>query len=235
MTGSERRSPGGAGPRRWAAVLVLLATLVLAGWLVRAPGGGSAVAGPAATEPVTVSDPGPFEVPVAGTGRDPLTPAEIDVARRVAPVPAGSEFLSVELAPGATRRAAVLHYEYAGDRLVKRVVDLAAGRVDETFGATGRQPPATAGETATAYALLLADPAGNLLRDRFRAATGAALTRPDQLTVEAQIHIGRPGSPAAECGAHRCVTLLPRPAGQPYLDLTDVVVDLSGRAVVRLT
>ncbi|MER7591787.1 hypothetical protein ABTW72_30040 [Micromonospora sp. NPDC127501] len=241
--------------RRLAAVLIALITLTLAGWLLRSAPPGVAVAGSGGEAP-RVSDPTPGEVPTAGSGRDPLTPTEVALATRIATDPAlsgqardvtgaaGPELLSVELADpsGADRRHAdVLLYDYATDQLVKRVIDVPGGRVEATFAATRMQPPATARETEAALALLLADPAAELLRQRFRTATGTEFTSPGQLSIEAQVFVAQGGGPKARggaaadaCGEHRCLMLLPLPAGQPYLDLTDVVVDLSGRTVVRL-
>ncbi len=203
-------------------------------------------------EPPKISDPGFRTAPAAGTGRDALTPDEVTRARALA-VDAGlrsqtadvtgaggPEVLSVQLdgdgaSPQDVRQAAVLLYDYRSDRLLKRVVDLAAGRVDGTFAARRRQPPPTERETGAAVELLWRDEAAAVLRERFQASTGTPLTSRDQLTFEAQTFSADDGDrgPAAACGVHRCLVLLPRPADRPFLDLTDLVVDLSARAVVR--
>jgi hypothetical protein len=147
---------------------------------------------------------------------------------------AGAEILSVNL-PGAVgegglRRAEVLLYDYRSDRLLKRVVNLTAGKVDGSYSAAGRQPPPVTREIEAASGLLWNDKSAAVLHERFKAATGADLTSLAQLTVDAQSFTAAEGP----CARHRCLMLLPQPAGQPYLDLTDLVVDLSARAVIRL-
>ena len=130
----------------------------------------------------------------------------------------------------------MLLYDYRTDRLLKRVVDLTAGTADATFSGTGRQPPPPAREVSTAAGVLWAGDTAAVLRDRFHAATGGTLTSLDQVSFEAQTFSADAGvrGAAATCGAHRCLMLLPQPPGHEFLDLTDVVVDLSTRSVVRL-
>jgi hypothetical protein len=256
-----------------AMAVAAVATAGLLGWGTRAspPGfGGPAAAaspGPAAEETPGVSDPTAGPVPAAGTGRDPLTPAEASRARTIAVDPAlvaettdvtgspGPEYLSFELAEppaggdtaGAARRAALYFYDYAADRLIKRVVDLTAGRLEGSYAASQMQPPATPREVEAALALLLADAAGDVLRSRYATVTGDQLTSAEQLVVTAQIFVTEPAGAAQpaeaagqggarDCGRHRCLILLPRqPGGGPFIDISDVVVDLSGRGVVRLS
>ena len=242
---------------RWMAAMVALFAVGFLGWLWGSSTDPSrpAVAADAVpgAETPQISDPGAVPVPVTGSGRDPLTPAEQTEAGRLAVDDSvraattdvtgapGPEPLSVSLpeasaAPDDHRRAAVLLYDYRTDRLLKRVVDLTAGRVEATFSGTGRQPPPTAREITSAADRLWDDRTAKLLRDRFQVATGTALNSLDQLTIDAQAYTADPGDkgPAAACGTHRCLILLPEPSGRPFLDLTDVVVDLSARTVIRL-
>lgn len=240
---------------RWAVAAVAVGAV---GWLGYSWGSASGPHGPAvAAEPAAqttdtpeISDPAARPAPAAGTGRDALTPDEVARARSialdaglrsgaadVAGAP-GAEMLSVALSEddhGAVRRATVLVYDYRSDRLIKQVVDLTAGRLDKSVSAQRMQPPPTEHEIAAAAGLLWDDDAAALLRERFQASTGTALTSLDQVTVEAQTYSADAGDhgPLAGCGMHRCLVLLPRPADRPFLDLTDLVVDLSARTVVR--
>jgi hypothetical protein len=236
---------------RTAAAILVLSGVGFLGWAWGSSGSPArpAVAaspGVPAAETPQISDPGQQPLPAAGTGRDALTPTEIGTARRLAvdsdlrattadvTGAPGPEILSVSL-PGAQgadapRRAAVLLYDYRTDRLLKRVVNLTAGTVDNTFSAAGRQPPPVAREIDTAAGLVWNDAAGSVLRARSQAATGTELTSLGQLTIDAQSFTAAEGP----CARHRCLMLLPQPAGHPYLDLTDLVVDLSARTVIRL-
>lgn len=220
-----------------------------------APPGRPAVAasgGAAPAETAEITEPAAVPVPPAGTGRDALTPAENSAALALAIDPdirtrttdvsgaAGPEIMTVQLPadaqPDGPRRADVMLYDYRTDRLLKRVVDLTARQVVKTFTATGMQPPATARETTAAATLLWTDELGTLLRDRYQARTGNPLTSLEQLSLESQTFVADPGSNSAAgaCGTHRCVILLPQPPGEQFIDLTDVVVDLSARTVLRL-
>ncbi|MEU8115275.1 hypothetical protein [Micromonospora sp. NPDC048947] len=224
----------------------MAAAVVTVGFVGYALGTWSGPAGsPAAAETPVVEDPPAAPAPAAGTGRDALTPNEIAIAREVAVDAAlraettdvtgapGPELLSVALAGGdGPRRAAVLLYDYRDDRLIKRVIDLAGRAVAGSFSASDRQPPPTEREVATATDLLWADPAAKLLRERFHTATGRDLTARSDVEVEAQTVPDGTGA-AAACGAHRCLMLLPRPRDAAYLDLTDLVIDLSTRKVVQ--
>lgn len=210
------------------------------GWML----GSSAGAEDPGAAPVVprITDPPEEPVPASGTGRDPLTPAETARARELALAgltdtdatdvtgAAGPEVLTVRRADGdgTARRADVLAYDYRGDKLVKVAVDLTAGRVTGTFAATGMQPPATPREVATAVDLLWRHDLGELMRERFRQATGAAPALAAELQPGAQTYTGEP------CAVHRCVLLLLHRPGEPYVDLTDLVVDLSAGTVVRL-
>ena len=149
---------------------------------------------------------------------------------------AGPEYLSAEIATdGGGRRAEVYYYDYRADRLVKQVVDLSTGRVTGSYSATGMQPPAARREIDAALNLLLAGPFGADLRQGFAAATGRAYLGPDDIVASAYIHEARPADTLArECGAHRCLQLVVQAVDGPFVDLDDLIIDLSGRAVVRL-
>jgi hypothetical protein len=221
----------------------------------RAPGGevppASAGAEPAqepAAAPTTEPTTGP--APAAGSGRDPLTPSELDRARAAAlaaPLAsstdvngaAGLEYLSFELVETkdtkAPRRAAVYLYDYTADKLVKRVVNLKTGAVEGTFAAAGRQPPPADREVAKALEIFLADGLSADFKARYQKATGKAFTSPDQLEVTGTTYVARPADTGADqCGAHRCVQFITQVPDGPFIDITDIVVDLSGRTVARL-
>ncbi|MEW2426501.1 hypothetical protein AB0877_00655 [Micromonospora sp. NPDC047644] len=229
--------------RTAAAMVAAVVAMWSLGWVLGSSAGaenpGAALVVPRITDPPEVP------VPATGTGRDPLTPAETDRARELALAglatagpagptdvtgAAGPELLTVRRADGdgSARRADVLAYDYRGDKLVKVAVDLTAGRVTGTFAAAGMQPPATPREVATAVDLLWRHDLGELMRERFRQATGAAPASAAELEPGAQTYTGKP------CAVHRCVLLLLHRPGEPYVDLTDLVVDLSAGTVVRL-
>lgn len=229
--------------RTVAAMAVAVVAMGILGWTL----GSSAGADDPAAAPAVpqITDPPEVPVPVTGTGRDPLTPAETTRARELALAglaaagpggatdvtgAAGPEVLTVRRADGdgTARRADVLAYDYRGDKLVKVVVDLTAGQVTGTFAATGMQPPATTREVAAAVDLLWRHDLGDLMRERFRQASGAAPAAAAELESAAQTYTGEP------CSTHRCVLLLLHRPGEPYVDLTDLVVDLSAGTVVRL-
>ncbi|GAB3944519.1 hypothetical protein GCM10027614_34850 [Micromonospora vulcania] len=246
---------------RWGAGLATAAALVafaVAPWGAGASPQPSNVGatGPSGTvDPVgpgQVSDPSYGPPPASGTGRDPLTPAELDLARSLddsggGPLAGaedvtgavGGEQLSVELVarrPDGHRRAALYTYDYRTDRLVKQVVDLTAGRLEGSYVAAEMQPPTVPREVRVALDLLLADPLGERLRTRYRELAGRPLTAPDQLAVTAQTYLSPAGKgAAASCGRHRCVQLITQLPDGPFVDVTDLVVDLSGRTVVRLS
>lgn len=219
-----------------------------AGTNTAAPDGPSSSPGdvPAESEPM-----GP--APAKGTGRDPLTPDEIDSALRLAVDPVlrqsartvtgapGPEPLTVDLADPlpadtdpdkAPRRADVYFYNYADNTLVKRVVNLTAGVLERSSQAPGMQPAPSRAETAEALKLLVAAPSGGPLKAQYKAATGTELAGPEQLDANGSSYIADVGDTAtAQCGAHRCLILFVKVRGGVYLDTTRTVVDLSARAV----
>jgi len=221
----------------------------------RAPGGEAAAA--AETEPAQApaaapaTDPTTGPAPAAGVGRDPLTPSELDRARTAAldaslragttdvNGAAGPEYLSFELveskAAGAPRRAAVYFYDYTANKLIKRVVNLKTGAVEGTFSAARRQPPPADREVAKALEIFLADGLSADFKTRFQTATGKAFTAPAQLDITGTTYVARPADTGADkCGENRCVQFITQVPNGPFIDITDIVVDLSGRTVARL-
>jgi len=213
----------------------------------RAPAGAAPTGEPAEAD-VAESPP-----PATGVGRDPLTPSELDRARAAAldatlragatdvTGAAGPEYLSFELVdakaadPAEARRAAVYFYDYKTDTLIKRVVNLRTGAVEGTFTAAGRQPPPSDKERERAFALFLDNGLSADFKARYRQLTGQAFTSPDQVEVTATTYVARPADTGAEqCGTHRCVQFITQVPDGPFIDITDIVVDLSGRTVARL-
>ncbi|MEU7901478.1 hypothetical protein [Actinoplanes sp. NPDC049118] len=201
-----------------------------------------------AAEPAGVSDPGPSPEPLVGTGNDPLTTHELARARAAALTPrlkaeardvtgaAGPEYLWAEVVTdGAGRHAEVYYYDYRADKLVKQVVDLATGKVTGSYAAAGMQPPPARREVGAALGLLLAGPFAADLRDGYARATGRAFAGRDDIVVTAHVYDPRPADTGARrCGAHRCLQLVVQAVGGPFIDLSHLIVDLSGRRVARL-
>ena len=201
-----------------------------------------------AAEPPRVSNPSPEPEPSTGVGDQPLTAAEVDKARPVAVTPElsasakdvtgakGPEYLSSEIVEGGTgREAAFYFYDYRTDELVKQVVDVTAGRVTGSFRAKDMQLPAADREVATALDLVLAAPVGADVKALYTKVTGKPWTSKDQLKVEAHVYRARPAdTEARECGRHRCLQLVARVTDGPFVDLNDIIIDLSGRTVVRV-
>lgn len=205
-----------------------------------APGGG--------VPPAAVSNPSPVPTGATGAGDEPLTAGEAERARQVALTPslaasakdvtgkAGPEFLSTEIVEDADgRRADVYFYDYAANKLHKQVVDLRTGTLAGSYAAAGMQPPATGREVTTALDLLLAAPQAAELRSRYATVTGKPFTGPADLRVTAHTYEARPADTAAsKCTTHRCVRLVVEAADGAFVDVNDMIIDLSGRTVVRL-
>ncbi|GGS10820.1 hypothetical protein GCM10010269_57510 [Streptomyces humidus] len=190
------------------------------------------------------------------TGRGPLTETEVDRAKALALGPGrmpgardvsgrkGPEYLDTELAESAVpsgdeaRRVDVLFYDYGSDQLVKKTVDLTSGTVESTRTAGGVQPPPSADETIRAAELLIRSGLGAGLRKDFKAAArGRELTGAAQLTLQGiSYNTAEQSGPAslAACGRHRCVRLFTRVKGGPWIDTTDLVIDLSDGSVRRI-
>ncbi|MFJ9590069.1 Tat pathway signal sequence domain protein [Streptomyces acidicola] len=185
-----------------------------------------------------------------------MTEAEVDRARSLAlggnSMPGarsvtgrpGPEYLDADLADsavptrGEVRRAEVLFYDYGSDKLVKRTVNLTAGKVERTDTAAGVQPPPSPEETDRAAGLLIKSALGAGLREDFKAATrGTELTSASQLTLQGiSYNTAVQSGPAAlaDCGTHRCVRLFTQVKGGPWIDTTNLVIDLSDSTVRRI-
>lgn len=200
--------------------------------------------------PAVVEKPGPAGE--RGSGRDPLTPDEAERARAFAVDDAfraesadvhgrpGGEYLRTELSeqgpdadPGRT--ADVYFYNYRDGTTVKRVVDLGSGKVVSSSSAEDIQPPPSERETREALALLLKSTESRQLKANFRHATDRRLARPGQLNSTGMSYRALGSGAVAECARHRCVSLFTRVGGAgPWIDVTDVVVDLTDRTVSRV-
>ncbi|MGC5011075.1 hypothetical protein ACLQ2R_09960 [Streptosporangium sp. DT93] len=178
---------------------------------------------------------------------DPLTGQE--VARAGAIASAGSrshlaagrtKLLYVERdddkdSPGQRRADAYL-YDYGGDRLIVRTVDLGRGTVVRETVEQGVQPPPSKEEETTAAGLLLADPGfGKGLREAYARAGGGALRSAAALGLRGLIFTpsGESGS-ARQCETHRCLRLFVRLPDGTWLDTSRVVVDLSAKKIHTL-
>ncbi|GAA3785947.1 Tat pathway signal sequence domain protein [Streptomyces phyllanthi] len=193
-----------------------------------------------------------------GTGRDPLTDDEMERVERLAlsrqllragenaEGERGPERLNVQLAepnedelddPNAPRRADATFYDYKNDTLVTRTVNLDTGKVEETSTQRGVQPAFSRTETVEAAQLLIASPVGAGLKADYKDATGKELTSPDQLVLTGMVFRAEQGTrPAtlAKCGEHRCVRLFTKVKNGPWIDTSDLIVDLSARKVAKL-
>jgi hypothetical protein len=202
----------------------------------------------AVAEQAKVSDPLPVPEAATGSGNDALTSSEVQRARTIALTPqlaanaedvtgkAGPEYLSAEVDTEAGGREAELYYyDYKSEKLLKQVVDLKAGKLVNSFSATGMQPPASEQESRTALELLIADPAGNTLKEAYRAATGKPLNGTEGLVPTAHIYTAKPADTGAgKCGGNRCVQLIVATADGQFLSISEFIIDLSGRTVARL-
>ncbi|MGI5196215.1 hypothetical protein ACQEVY_21595 [Streptomyces sp. CA-288835] len=109
------------------------------------------------------------------------------------------------------------------------------GEVVRPDSAPGVHPAPTDQESREALKVLLASPLGNVVRLDFQAATGRPLAAPAQLRVRGLVYEGSGSAELADCdGAHRCVRLLTRVVGGPWIDTRRFVIDLSARTAHRL-
>ncbi len=203
----------------------------------------------AAAEQPRVSDPDPGPEPAAGKGSDALTTTEVDKARTAALTPqlaaearnvageAGPEYLSADLdAEGGGREAELYFYDYRTDKLIKQVVDLRTGKVAKSFSAANMQPPASEREAAVALDLLLADPLGAEFKAAYEKTTGKQLAGKEGLVATAHTYQARPADRgASQCGAKRCVQLIVETADGKFINVSDLIIDLSGHKVARLS
>ncbi|MFF8841736.1 Tat pathway signal sequence domain protein [Streptomyces sp. NPDC015127] len=214
------------------------------------------------TGSVSAAEPGPGTVAVPregerGIGRDPLTPAELSRAEQIALTPdartqgenaaggRGPQHLGTNLAEpppsapeAAVRRAEVSFYDYRTDALVTTTVNLDTGKVERTGEQRGVQPSPHPEELREAVALILADPLGSDLKADYRHATGRALTSPDQLWFNGDVYRTYREKDVpdalARCGEHRCVRLVTKVVDGPWIEIRDLIVDLSARTVARV-
>jgi hypothetical protein len=238
--------------RKWAwgtgiAVVTAVTAFGAASWQANAAPSPSTPPGAAAEQP-RVSDPQAGPEPAAGTGSDPLTSTEVERARKIAVTPqlasgtedvtgaAGPEYLSAELDADADGRGAELYYyDYKADKLVKQVVDLNAGKLTGSYSAAKMQPPASRREVTAALDILLADPLASDLKEAFRAATGKQLAGKQDLVADAHVYTADAAdSGASQCGKHRCLQLVVQTEDGHFIDVNQIIIDLSGRTAARL-
>ncbi|BCY08623.1 hypothetical protein [Actinoplanes sp. L3-i22] len=204
-------------------------------------------ASPAAAEQARVSDPSPVPEAATGTGSDPLTSTEVDKARAIALTPqlaanardvtgkAGPEYLAAELDEETGRQAEVYYYDYQAGKLYKQVVDLKTGKLAKSYSAAGMQPPASPQEAKTALELFVANPLSADFKAAFRKATGKTFAGTDGIEPIAHIYTSKPADRGAtQCGKSRCVQLIVKTADGHFINVTEIVIDLSGRTVARL-
>jgi hypothetical protein len=192
----------------------------------------------------------------SGSGYDPLSPEEQQLAQEIAGQNPGiaaamnaesrTEVLlterhaeTKEVVRSGTwpRRADVYTYLYDSDTLLQAVVNLTSGQVDSVETVQNVQPPLTQNETARAIQLLLADPAVTAnIAAQYQAITGTTLTKPEtQLKLNTLIYRAdampdsNPG--AAACGLHRCAQFLIATQDDIVIDVLPIV-DLSAGALV---
>lgn len=218
-------------------------------------GASAATASPSPTESGTGTPAASPGTAGAGVGYDPPTAEESARARTIAVDAAlldstvdvnrsrGPEMLDPELvvddaagAPARTdRRIGVYLYDYKGNTLIKRVVNLTSGKVESSVSAQKVQPPLSQREVATAFQILMGSDSADTFKSRFRQATGRDFTDPGQVTLVGHTYVpltDRTG--ASQCAVDRCAVLVPRVPDGPFIDLTDLAVDLSGRTVAKL-
>lgn len=194
-----------------------------------------------------------------GIGSDPLTDDEMKRAEKLAmggdvrmsardvegdrgPQLISSNLSEVDPAeavdPDRPRRAEVVYYDYKGDALVIRTVNLTTGKVEDTDTSHGVQPPPARDELREAAELLIADPLGADLKGDYKDAMSKELTSPDQLSLSAFVFhketVEKLPAGLAECGEHRCLSVASKVVNGPWIDTRDLIVDLSARTVTRL-
>ncbi|MFF3439974.1 hypothetical protein [Streptosporangium sp. NPDC002721] len=134
------------------------------------------------------------------------------------------------------RRADAYLYDYGGDRLIVRTVDLGRGEIVRETVARGVQPPPSKEEETTAAGLLLSHPAyGKVARDAYVKAGGGPPRSAADLGLRGLIFVpsGESG-PAGECEVHRCLRLFVRLPDGTWLDTSRMVVDLSAKKIHTL-
>jgi hypothetical protein len=239
------------GFRKWGwglgiATVTAVSAFGIASWQANAAPSAPAPTAAAAEQP-RVSDPSPVPEAASGTGSDPLTGNEVDKARAAALTPllaanardvtgkAGPEYLAAELDEDGGRQAELYFYDYKTNKLFKQVVDLKTGKLAKSYAAAGMQPPASEQEAKVALDLLVADPLGAGFKGAYQKATGKALTGTEGLVPTAHIYTAKPADQgASQCGKSRCVQLIVKTGDGNFINVTDLIIDLSGRKVARL-
>ncbi|GIE86123.1 hypothetical protein [Actinoplanes regularis] len=238
--------------RKWGwglgiATITAVTAFGLASWQANAAPSTPSTPGATAEQP-RVSNPSPVPEAASGTGSDPLTGTEVDKARALALTPqlaanatdvtgkAGPEYLAAELdVDGTGRQAELYYYDYRTGKLFKQVVDLKAGKLLKSYSATGMQPPASEQEAKAALDLLVNDPLSAEFKEAYRKATGEQLNGTAGLVPTAHIYTAKPADKgASQCGKSRCVQLIVKTGDGHFINVTDLIVDLSGRQVARL-
>lgn len=240
--------------RKWAwglgiASVTAVTAFGVASWQANAAPPPSTPPAAAGNEQPSVSDPNPGPEPAAGTGVDALTTGEVGKARKIAETTAltagakdvtgatGIEYLSAEIVEADEgRRAELYYYDYKSNKLVKQVVDLAAGKLAGSYSAAGLQLPAADREVTTALDMLLADPLASDLKDAYKQATGQPFAGKDGLVTTAHVFNAKAAdSGTSQCGKHRCLQLIVETKDGHIIDLDKIIIDLSGRTVARLS
>ncbi len=150
----------------------------------------------------------------------------------------GYEFLSLDV-PQTTspdrRLLEVQSYDYASSELVSQIVDLGSGEVSENRIGKAHPSPSER-EALFAMDLVIASETAANVRDTFAKATGTPLTNPAQLQFVATSNIPaltRQNVP--DCETDRCITFQGRSLDGIWLNLSQIVVNLTDRTVSTLT
>jgi hypothetical protein len=249
MTKRRRGMPTVDRYRKWGwglgiATVTAVTAFGLASWQANAAPTPPPAAG---ADQARVSDPSPVPEAATGTGSDPLTSSEVDKARAVALTPqlaanaldvtgkAGPEYLATELDEATGRQAELYYYDYKAEKLYKQVVDLKTGKLTKSFSAAGMQPPASPQEGKVALDLFVASPLSADFKTAYQKATGKAFAGTDGIEPIAHIYTSKPADRGAtQCGKSRCVQLIVKSADGHFINVTEIVIDLSGRTVARL-
>ncbi|MFJ8077415.1 Tat pathway signal sequence domain protein [Streptomyces sp. NPDC096176] len=194
-----------------------------------------------------------------GVGGDPLTDGELKRAERLALPSAarqngqnavggrGPQHLATNLAEplpseadgtATPRRAEVRFYDYRTDELITRTVNLDTGSVERTGTRRGIQPSPHQEELREALGLILKSPLGADLKSDYKDATGRTLADPDQLWFNGDVYRTYRETNVPEqlsrCGEHRCVRLVAKIRDGAWIEIRNLIVDLSARNVVRV-
>lgn len=196
----------------------------------------------------------------AGRGSDPLSPAEIGLARSAA---AGSASISADAAPAETRTAEpvlllverrlvernapdaarladVYSYDYSNDSLIHTVVDVATGEVRARELLRGVQLPLIAAEVERAAAIVMSDErTRERLEQAYLAVTGQKLNDISDIDFKAFVFHADTLPAAltrdsAMCGVHRCAQMITYTRDNISLDVSPII-DLSNNRVTQIS